>query len=166
MVCAAPLPQVPLTKHSPAGGVLRVNTKDFKAWTFGTAIERCHATVWSSARSRLKLKALADEAGRFFSKDTKLPDITADRIDDYTIHLKKSEGNSNVTVNRKLATLQKVLTFSMQRTDASGLNVTPHIQRQREGIGVSVCSPKKKSRHSWPPVRCGARLIIPTPSPC
>ena len=114
---------------------VRTNLKTIQAWTLGTAIDRCYSAVWAGARSKDKLKALADEAGRFFGKDTKLIDLTADRIDDYTLHLKQSLKNSNATVNRKLAAMSKVLTFAIQRSDASGLHRKPHLQRQREGVG-------------------------------
>ena len=34
---------------------VRTNLKTIQAWTLGTAIDRCYASVWSSARSKSKL---------------------------------------------------------------------------------------------------------------
>jgi integrase len=100
-------------------------------WTLKQALDKTTATTWSDKTSKAKLTRNAEIAVEFFGAATPLTAVTADRLDDYTAHLTKA-GNSNATINRKLAAVSKMLTLAVER---GKLAHRPKIHRKREGVG-------------------------------
>ena len=135
-----------------------------KSWSLQTAIEKTEATVWRSARSQRKLRALADEAVRFFGKDTPLRQITTDKIDEYTIHLKESERNSGATVNRKLAALSKVSPSPFSGVMPVACSGSPTFRDNVKGLAGYGLSRRTKKSSCTPGARSGRSQTTPTRS--
>lgn len=102
-----------------------------KAWTMGEALKRTHERVWKGTRSETAAVRNAQRAVDHFGADQYLDEIDTPMIDDYVETLEE-EGNSNATINRKLAGLSKLFTVAAQRGGARG---RPHFPRKREAQG-------------------------------
>lgn len=100
-------------------------------WTLQQALDKTTTTVWSDKASGVKLARNAEFAVEFFGAATPLSDVTADRLDDYSAHLTQ-QGNSNATINRKLAAVSRMLALAVER---GKLARKPMIQRRKEGGG-------------------------------
>jgi len=100
-------------------------------WTLGEAVEKCIEKVWSGKLSEDTAVYRANMVLDFFKSETMLDAITTDMIDGWIARLKQS-GNSNATVNRKLAALSKIMTFAHRR---GKMTTRPHLERQRESQG-------------------------------
>jgi integrase len=97
----------------------------------GEALEKTSVIAWSDRTSGEKLQRNAEFAVEFFGSATTLDNLTADRLDDYATHL-LNRGNSNATVNRKLAAVSRMLSLAVQR---GKLQKKPLVPRRRESEG-------------------------------
>ena len=68
---------------------------------------------------------------KYFGANESIANITTQRINDFIMYL-KGIGNSNATINRKLACLSKILRHAFRE---GRLHSMPHIERQRENQG-------------------------------
>jgi integrase len=100
-------------------------------WTLKQALDKTTATAWADKTSGEKLARNAEMACEFFGPATPLTALTADRLDDYAAHL-ANLGNSNATINRKMAAVSRMLTLAVER---GKLTRKPVMQRKREGVG-------------------------------
>lgn len=99
-----------------------------ETWTMQQALDKTSALAWQGKPSSEDLIRNGEACVRFFGPALPLTKLTADQIDEFVESLQES-GNSNGTVNRKLAALSKMLTVAQQR---GKLEQKPHIQRQDE----------------------------------
>jgi site-specific recombinase XerD len=95
----------------------------------GKAAEQCYLLHWKGSKSEHKviqnIKLLED----FFGKSLPITSITTDSIDDFILTLKR-ENKANGTINRKLATLSKILRNAHEK---GHINKMPVFHRQKEG---------------------------------
>ncbi len=85
-----------------------------KAWTMSQAVERTIERVWKGTKSERTATLNANLILKWFGKTRPLDTIDENLIDDFKKHLKE-EGNSNGTINRKLAALSKILNVAIDR---------------------------------------------------
>lgn len=116
-------------KATMLGGRSRPNLGE--SWTLAEALEKTSAIAWGDRTSGEKLTRNAEFAVQFFGESLPLDRLTADRLDDYATHL-LNQGNSNATVNRKLAAVSRMLTLAVQR---GKLQKKPLVPRRRESEG-------------------------------
>ncbi len=102
-----------------------------KPWKLSDAVDKTRAIIWAGKRSEKNSRIHSQQILDHFGRATKLDEITSDSIDDYKASLVKL-GNSNGTINRKLACLSRIFSFAKQR---GGLQSKPHIQKERESLG-------------------------------
>ena len=103
-----------------------------EGWTLKQAVERCTAMVWQEEKGGAESSVRnADYAIEFFGANTRLDDITTDWVDAWIARLKQI-GNSNATVNRKLAALSKIMSLAHAR---GKVKARPHLERQLESEG-------------------------------
>ena len=102
-----------------------------KSWTLQQALEKTKQAAWSDMLNGDRAVLNAQVALNYFGASTRLDELTTDRLDDYAAYL-AGEGNSNATINRKLAALSKLLTVAVER---GGMEKRPIIRRKPEGVG-------------------------------
>lgn len=100
-------------------------------WTLKQAVEQCRSAVWHGKGGERSAVRNAEAAMSFFGENTKLDDIVTDWVDAFIARLKQI-GNSNGTVNRKLAALSKVMSYAHRR---GKVKARPHFERQLESQG-------------------------------
>ena len=98
--------------------------------TLGQMIEYVAARYWADSKSGDGLKRNAELVGTLVGMGTPMKDIDLFTIDRVILGL-KDRGNSNATINRKLAALSKCLTVAK---DIGVIDTKPKIQRMREGV--------------------------------
>ena len=98
--------------------------------TLGQMIEYVSARYWSDAKSGSHLIGNAKLVGTLVGLDTPLKSIDLYTLDRVILSL-KDLGNSNATINRKMASLSKCLTVAK---DLGIIDSKPKIQRMREGV--------------------------------
>lgn len=117
-------------------GAVNGNGKGHQAgsWPIQHALNVTTQVAWSDPHvaSREHLIANAAQVVEYFGSSTLLSNISIEQIDAYVEHLRKEEGNSNGTINRKLAALSKMMSVALRR---GGLSLRPHIPRQKETKG-------------------------------
>ena len=86
---------------------------------------------WEGTRSLRTSKINALEVVKFFGKETPVESVSYDDIEEFKSFLKQ-KGNSNATINRKLAALSKMLTIAL---DGEYLLRKPKIERLPEYEG-------------------------------
>jgi len=101
-----------------------------KPRTLGQMIEYVATRYWADSKSGDGLKRNAELVGTLVGMGTPMKDIDLFTIDRVILGL-KSQGNSNATINRKLAALSKCLTVAK---DIGVIDTKPKIQRMREGV--------------------------------
>jgi integrase len=99
--------------------------------TLGDAVRYTKRHHWRGKKSEGKLGRNAEHAVEFMGEDTPLVDVTRARIDEWVEHLMEI-GNSNSTVNRKLASLSSVFTVMIE---AGKIEHRPKMPRKREYAG-------------------------------
>lgn len=95
------------------------------------AMEKCYQMHWQGSRSEDKVILNMRLLERWFGKRRPITDITTDLIDDF-IKAEKDRRSSNATINRKLATLSKVLRHAHE---IGRLPTMPVFHRQKENVG-------------------------------
>ena len=100
-------------------------------WTLEDAFRRTSESVWDGSKAEVSSIRNAKEAIKFFGEKRPLDTIDTDAIDDYIDFLKDAK-KSDATINRKLASLSKMLTVAVQR---GHLKAKPFMPRKKEGKG-------------------------------
>ncbi len=102
-----------------------------QGWTLQEALTQCQSAVWHGKSGEEAAVRNSECAIQFFGVNTKLDDITTDWVDAWIARLKQI-GNSNGTVNRKLAALSKLMSYAHRR---GKVKAKPHLERQLESEG-------------------------------
>lgn len=97
-------------------------------WTLKQALDKTAVIAWTDKESGAKLTRNGEMVVEILGPATPLTSITTETIDTLVTAL-QALGNSNGTVNRKLAALSRMLTIAHQR---GKLDRMPHIQRRVE----------------------------------
>lgn len=97
-------------------------------WTLEEASNACLAAIWKGTPNEEPAERNASYAVAFFGADVLLDSIGTIQIDAYIASLKDA-GNSNGTVNRKLAALSRIMTFARE---SEMMSRTPKIRKQVE----------------------------------
>lgn len=100
-------------------------------WTLAVAIDRTNERFWKGSPGGKTAMHNAKSLLSFFGQRHPLSSINAEAIDDFIAHL-EALGNSNATINRKLAALSKIMSFAVSR---GRLAAKPAIERKREPRG-------------------------------
>ncbi len=101
------------------------------AWTLQRGIDKTMEVAWIGTRSEGGMALNCDALVAHFGADLSIKQITALALDDFVAAL-KAKGNSNATINRKLASLSKIMSVALDR---GGLDVKPKFPHQRESKG-------------------------------
>jgi integrase len=107
------------------------NEKAKKGMTLGEALKIAHRDFWAGTKAEDTTLLNAGVVERFFGPDIEVADLTRDRVEDFIRHL-EAKGNSNSTINRKLAVLGRVWTVAEDRGIIEG---RPKIRRRPEPKG-------------------------------
>ena len=99
--------------------------------SIGALMERTFDRFWATGPSAAKMKVNMGQVSEYFGADTPIERIDTDAIDGFIGHL-IARGNSNGTINRKLAVLSKTLRFARDR---GIINSIPRLERKPEGFG-------------------------------
>jgi integrase len=97
-------------------------------WTLKHAFETVYTKVWAKGKNATHSYRHGHEAVLFFGSSTLLDAISTDKVDAWIARLEQI-GNSNATINRKLATLSKIFSFAHHRNKVAN---KPHFERQSE----------------------------------
>jgi integrase len=95
----------------------------------GKAAEQCYLLHWKGSKSEHKVIQNIQLLEDFFGKSLPITSITTDSIDDFILKLKR-DNKANGTINRKLATLSKIL---RNAHDKGYISKMPVLHRQKEG---------------------------------
>jgi integrase len=99
--------------------------------TISVLRDKTIARVWADQKSAEKSIEVSSLVVRGIGPNVRVTDLNARLIDDFIAGLEK-QGNSNGTINRKLAVLSKMLHFAKQR---EYIDSVPHIQFKRAAKG-------------------------------
>ena len=97
-------------------------------WTLKHAADECAKAIWQGRANGAKALRNAESAVDFFGATTPLDSIDTQWADGYVARLKQC-GNSNATINRKLAALSRIMSFARE---SSMMQKAPKLRRQRE----------------------------------
>lgn len=100
----------------------------------GGAIAHLLATDWSddNCKSHEWFARNCRLVTDYFNSALPLNEITGEKIDNFILHLKSVEHNSNATINRKLAAISKILSWGMEH---DYIDKKPKIPRLKESCG-------------------------------
>lgn len=104
-------------------------TTDKRPATLEALKDLTHRRYWAGSKGERTTLINANEVARLLGESTKITAITESDIDDMIFKLEK-KGNSDATINRKLAALSKMMTFAVDR---GYINRKPKIERKTEG---------------------------------
>ena len=99
--------------------------------TWGDLLEATYNRYWRDAKSESTLRRNAEAVVAFFGSTNPVGGIMQEQIDSLILNF-EGKGNSNATVNRKLAALSKMLHFAFDR---GWLQELPKIEKKREPKG-------------------------------
>ena len=99
--------------------------------TWGDLLEATYNRYWKDAKAEKTLRLNAELVVNFFGSSNPLEDVMPEQIDTFIMSL-EDMGNSNATINRKLAALSKMLRFGHERGWLRGM---PKIERKKEPKG-------------------------------
>lgn len=102
-----------------------------KGWTLGKAFDRTAALEWAGTKGEKTALLNGNAAVTHFGRTMLLEDIDTNALDGWVIKLME-RGNSNATINRKLAALSKVMTVAVDR---KGLTRKPKMPKRKEPKG-------------------------------
>ena len=113
----------------------------------GRLQSRVVAQVWKGTKAEKTAVMNSKAAVDFFGSEYPVNALTTDRIDGYILDLERI-GNSNATINRKLAALSKMIRFAHRR---GWIDTLPHFERKREGQGRIryLTKAEEKQLHGW-----------------
>lgn len=107
---------------------------DGRVWSLQTTFEKCFERHWKETVTAGKTKLIFGEAQAFFGDKATLADLDAEKIEEWVSALKE-KGNSNGTINRKMAWLSKIFSHAVIHSKQSGITDKPHLPRQKEPEG-------------------------------
>lgn len=110
---------------------LKIGNQPRDTWSLKDAFETTVARAWAGTKGEHTATVNAMAAVEFFGPDRRLDRITIEDVESFVDHL-TIQGNSDATINRKLAALSKMMSVAHQR---GGVAVKPHIPRKRESVG-------------------------------
>jgi len=90
-----------------------------------------HLRFWHGSKGEATAFINASQAVKFFGESGSVRNITSEEVDAFVRKL-EDEGNSNATINRKLAALSKMLKFAFEREWVSKV---PALHRKKEYEG-------------------------------
>tara|TARA_R110002110_G_scaffold383869_2_gene595341 strand:+ start:207 stop:1214 length:1008 start_codon:yes stop_codon:yes gene_type:complete len=99
--------------------------------TWGELLESTYQRYWKDAKSAETLYRNGESVVNFFGSSDPLVEPIPEQVDTFILSL-ENLGNSNGTINRKLAALSKMLRFAVER---SWINDMPKLERKREPQG-------------------------------
>lgn len=102
--------------------------------TLGAAVRRTIAGVWKGTSSEINSTRNAHAAVKFFGENRPVAEITRSELVKYAAHLKEATANTDATVNRKLASISRVLSYMVEIEE---LAAAPKLKgvRKKEGEG-------------------------------
>ncbi|WP_142850666.1 tyrosine-type recombinase/integrase [Telmatospirillum sp. J64-1] len=101
------------------------------SWSLGAACDRAFHEFWRGSEHGKKVRWSLNEIRQYFGDDTPLERIGTEEISAFTSYC-EAQGNSNGTINRKLAALSKVLRHAY---DCRALSHLPKMNRRKEAKG-------------------------------
>lgn len=119
------------TKLALAAGSDLPRKASVNSWTFETALQKTYDAEWRGTKAEDSAMKNANMVMNFFGKDCSLSVINTERVQDLVNHLRNEVGNSNGTINRKLAALSKILKYAWK---CERLDKLPYIPRQKESV--------------------------------
>lgn len=133
--------EAPPKKASVRSGKARGKSR----WTLQQAYEYTLKYHWSNNRSLGHVMRNSQYALDFFGRKTEVSDITEPQIEEFKVHLKERFNNAPSTINRKLATLSKIINTSLS---IGKIERKPAIRKYRERPNrVRFLSPEEE--HSF-----------------
>jgi integrase len=112
-------------------------------WTVGEAITKTFEAAWAGTKSEQTFRKLEGQIIDYWGKSRPLGSITTTDLDAWVEHL-KAKGNSDATINRKLAFLSKLFTVALPR---KGVGTKPKFPRRKEYNGrIRFLSPDEERR--------------------
>ena len=99
--------------------------------TWGDLLEATYNRYWKDAKSESTLRRNGEAVVAYFGSNNPCADIMPEQIDSLILNF-EGQGNSNATVNRKLAALSRMCSFGYERNWLSSM---PKIERKREPLG-------------------------------
>ncbi|MET3601106.1 tyrosine-type recombinase/integrase [Martelella mangrovi] len=99
--------------------------------SFGVCASRTFERYWRGTRSEYKMAGMIRILENFFGANRVVSTIDSNLLDEFITHC-AGIGNSNATINRKLACISKILRFARDRGIVRHL---PVIERKKEGVG-------------------------------
>ena len=105
-------------------------------WSLGEAWARTYEVAWRNTPSDAAMVKMRRHLVSYWGEDTPLDLITTDKVDAWITALIE-RGNSNGTINRKLAALSKVTRVAGERPERSGYATAnrPMFRRKKEPLG-------------------------------
>ena len=115
--------------------------------TLQELIDRTWSRFWKDAKSKNTIKSNIKTLVEYFGGDKEIKAITSDSVEDYTEALESKHNYPPATINRKLATLSRLMIFAHRR---GWISSRPDIPRKREPQGrVNFYTPQdRKIIHS------------------
>lgn len=112
--------------------------------TLQQAFEQTQRERWSRTKSRIKLTRNGEMAVRYFGGSLRLSEVTRSEIASYDAYLRQ-EGNTDATINRKMAALSTILQTAYEH---GWITSKPVIHRLREGRGrIRYLTPDEEQVH-------------------
>jgi integrase len=105
------------------------NPSSNRSW--GELRKATHSRFWQGSKGEHTAYINSMRAVKFFGAEAPVRNVAAQEVDDYIYQL-ESEGNSNGTINRKLAALSKMLRFAHER---DWITKVPALHRKKEYEG-------------------------------
>lgn len=103
--------------------------KDATVLTLSQVLDKCYRRHWAGSKNEPQCLVNIGVLENFFGGDALIESITVARIDDFVAFLQR-KGRKPGTINNKLATLSKALTFAVER---GYIEAKPLIGRVRVG---------------------------------
>lgn len=94
-------------------------------------LDKTYRMFWSSGSDPKKVRHKMKEINAYFGSKLDINDLTTDKIDEFIQDLKR-KNNAGSTINRKLATISKMLNYA---DECINLRHKPKIHRQKEPQG-------------------------------
>lgn len=113
------------------GGTLALDIKNTAGATWEELRRAAHSKYWHGSKGETTAFINSSKVVSYFGGDQPVENLEPSQIDSFVSALER-EGNSNATINRKLAALSKMLKFALER---NWINRYPNIHRKKEYEG-------------------------------
>ncbi len=117
--------------QNPDPGEIKLEELKSRAWTLGEAYDRTLALRWAGTKGEETVVINGTAACDHFGRSRPLNAIDTEALDSYVEAL-KARGNSDATINRKLAALSTIMTTAIER---KGMTAKPKMPRRKEFKG-------------------------------